>query len=82
MRAVRRGEDVAFLHRLADADGRRFLPDRDVEEARQVAGAEPLFDLLFEAADEEHLPQEVPQNLLVQDAFLLDLGQSSGSVRF
>ena len=80
--AMGRGEGVAVLHRLADADRDRLLADRDVQEARQLAGAEPLLDLLLEAPDEEHLAQEVPQRLLVQGAFLLDLGQSSGSVRF
>jgi hypothetical protein len=30
-----------------------------MEEARQLAGAEPLLDLLLEAADEEHLAQDV-----------------------
>ena len=50
VRAVRRGEDVAVLHRLADADRDRLLADRDMEEARQLAGAEPLLDLLLERA--------------------------------
>ena len=80
--AVGRGEDVAVLHRLADADRDRLLADRDVQEARQLARAEPLLHLLLEAPDEEHLAQEVAQRLVVQGAFLLDLGQSSGSVRF
>ena len=48
----------------------------------QLARAEPLLDLLLEAPDEQHLAQEVPQRLLVQGALLLDLRQSSGSVRF
>ena len=43
---------------------RRFLPDRDVEEPRELAGAEALLDLLFEAADEEHLAEEAAQHLL------------------
>ena len=42
----------------------RFLPDRDVEELREPAGAEALLDLLFEAADEEHLAEEPAQHLL------------------
>ena len=56
VRAVRRRDHVAVLERAADADGARFLADRHVEEAGQLAGAEALLDLLFEAADEEHLP--------------------------
>src|SRR3954462_1427000 len=82
VRAVCRCEDVAFLHRLADADGDRFLADRDVQEARQLARTEALFDPLLETADQQHLAQEIAQALLVQRTFLLDLGQSSGSVRF
>jgi hypothetical protein len=61
VRAVRRGDDVAVLERAAHADGARLLPDRDVEEARQLAGAEALLDLLLEAADEEHLAQDVAE---------------------
>ena len=64
VRAMRRGEDVAVLHRLADADGDRLLADRDVEEARQLARAEALLDLLLEAPDEQHLAEEVAQRLL------------------
>src|SRR5438270_2418052 len=82
VRAVGRREDVALLHRLADADGDGFLADRDVQEARQLTRAEALLDALFEAADQQHLAQEVAQALFVQRAFLLDLGQSPGSVRF
>ena len=51
VRAMRRREDVVVAERLADADGDRFLSDRDVEEARQLAGAEALLDLLLEASD-------------------------------
>src|SRR5262249_15820358 len=47
VRPVRRGEDIAVLHRLADADRDRLLPDRNVQEPRQLAGAEALLDLLF-----------------------------------
>ena len=64
VRAVRGGEDVAVLHRLADADRDRLLADRDMEEARQLAGAEPLLDLLLDVPDEEHLPEEVAQAFL------------------
>ena len=82
VRAVRRGEDVALLHRLADADRDGLLADRDVQEARELAGAEALLDLLLEAPDEEHLAQELAQRLLVEGAFLLDLRHCAGSVRF
>ena len=58
VRAVRGGEDVAVLERLADADRDRLLADRDVQEARQLAGAEPLLDLLLEAPDQQHLAEE------------------------
>ena len=44
-------------------DGDGLLADRDVQEARQLAGAEPLLDLLLEAPDEQHLAEEVPQAL-------------------
>ena len=64
MRAVRGGEDVAVLHRLADADRDRLLADRDVEEAGQLAGAEALLDLLLDVPDQEHLAEEVAQPLL------------------
>ena len=73
VRAVGRGEDVAVLHRLADADLGRLLTDRDVQEAGQLAGAETLLDLLLEAPDQEHLAQEVAQPLLGQRPPLLDL---------
>jgi hypothetical protein len=67
-------EDVAVLHRLADADGHRLLPDRDVEESRQLAGAEPLLHLLLDVSDQEHLPEEVAQALLRErSALALDL---------
>ena len=73
VRAVGRREDVALLHRLADADRDGLLADRDVQEARELACAEALLDLLLEAPDEEHLAQELAQRLLVEGAFLLDL---------
>ena len=73
MRAVRLGDDVAFFERAADADRDRFLSDRDVEEPRELAGTEPLLDLLLEAPDQEHLPEELAQLRLRQRPFLLDL---------
>src|SRR5581483_3754427 len=69
MRAVRRGEDVTVLHRLAHADRDRLLADRDVQEAGQLAGAEPLLDLLLEVPDEQHLAQELAQPFLRESGF-------------
>lgn len=82
MRTVRGGEHVAFVHRLTDADRDRFLADRDVEEAGKLARAELLFDLFLEAPDQEHLAQEIPQRLLVQRSFLLDLGHDARQCTF
>ena len=71
---MRRREDVAVLHRLADADRGRLLADRDVQEAGQLAGAEPLLHLLLEAADQQHLAEELAQPVLRERrALLLDL---------
>ena len=81
VRAMRRRENVALFHRLAHADRDCFLADRDVQEARQIARAEPLLDLLLEASDEQHLAQEATECCVVDDAFPLDLGQSACSVR-
>ena len=75
VRAVGRGEDVALLERVADADGDRLLADRDVQEPGQLAGAEPLLHLLLEAPDEQHLAEELAQQLLRDAALLLHLGQ-------
>jgi hypothetical protein len=76
------GEDVAVVHRLADADRDRLLADGDVEEAGQLAGPEALLDLLLEAPDQEHLPQEVALALLGQAAsrLALDLGHRPESM--
>src|SRR5262249_51070781 len=59
--SMRGCDHVAVLERPADADGAGFLPDRDMEKARQLARTEALLDLLLEATDQEHLPQDVPQ---------------------
>ena len=67
VRAVRRGDHVLALERGADAGRDRFLPDRDVQEARELARAEALLDLLLEAPDEQHLAEERAQ-LLFRDA--------------
>ena len=49
-----------------------------MEEAGQLAGAEPLLDLLLEAPDQQHLAQEVAQAILGEGAFRfpLHLGHS------
>ena len=57
---VRRREHVPLRHRARHADGHRFLADRHVQEARQLARAELLLDLLLEPADEQHLAVEAP----------------------
>ena len=68
-------DDVALLERPADADRHCLLPDRDVEEAGEVTGTEALLDLLLEAADEEHLAEEVDEPLARERvSSLLDLG--------
>ena len=77
VRAMGRSEDVALLHRLAHPDRRRLLPDRHVQESRQLAGTEALLHPLLEAADEQHLPQELAQRLFAERALLLDLGHGS-----
>ena len=82
MGSVSGSEHVTFGHGLADADIDGFLADRDVQESRQVAGAEPLLHALFEAPDEQHLAQELAERLVVQRPSLLDLGHGDGSVRF
>ena len=61
---MRRGEDVAVLHRATDADADRLLADRDVQEPGQLARAEPLLHLLLEAADQQHVAEEFRQLLL------------------
>ncbi len=70
---VRGREDVAVGHRLADADVDGLLADRDMQEARQVAGAEALLHLLLETPDQQHLAQELAERLVVQRPSLLDL---------
>src|SRR4029079_18213433 len=55
--------------------GDRLLPDRDVQEPRQLARPEPFLDLLLEAPDQEHLAEELAQPLLGERSPLaLDLG--------
>ena len=62
--AVGRGDDVLARERRAHARGDGLLPDRDVQETGELAGAEPLLDLLLEAPDEQHLTEEAAQPLL------------------
>ena len=77
-----RGDHVAVLECAANADGDRLLPDCDVQEARQVAGAEALFDLLLEAPDEQHFAENVLQIVLAQRPLLFFDLRHGGSVRF
>jgi hypothetical protein len=71
---VRGGDHVSLLERAADTDSDGLLPDRDVEEAWQLAGPEALLDLLLEASNEQHLAEELPQKLGRDDPFSLHLG--------
>ena len=81
VRAVRRGDHVAVLERLADADRAGLLADRDVEEARELAGAETLLDHLLETTDQEHLAQKLAQSLLRERHwFLFYSGHRAGSL--
>jgi hypothetical protein len=73
VRAVGRGENVAVVHRLADADRDRLLGRSPRAGTRQLAGAEALLDLLLEAPDQEHLAQELAQPFLGEPSFRLDL---------
>ena len=73
VRAMGGAEDVAVLHRRADADLGRLLADRDVQKAGQLAGAEPLLDLLLEAPDQQHLAEEVAEPLVGQRRFFSTL---------
>ena len=58
-----RGDYIVALERGAHARGSRLLADRDVQEPRQLAGAESLLHLLLEAADQEHLAEEAAEHL-------------------
>jgi hypothetical protein len=60
---VRRSDHVAVFQCPANADRDSLLPDGDVEEAGQLAGAKALLDLLLETANEEHLAQEILQTV-------------------
>src|SRR5204863_7235279 len=54
----------------ADVDG--LLADRDVQEARQLTRPEAFLDLLLEAPDQEHFPEEFAQRLFGDPAALFD----------
>jgi len=73
MRTMCRGNDVALLQRTADTDRNGLLPDRHVQEARQLTGPEPLLDLFLEPPDQQHLAEEVAQIRLRERPFLFDL---------
>ncbi len=66
VRAMRRGDHVAVLERAADADGAGLLPDRDVQEPGKLSRAETLLDLLLETPDEQHLSEELAEEILVR----------------
>ena len=77
VRAVRRGDHVLGSKRSADTGRDRLLADADVQEARELTGAETLLHLLLEAADQQHLAEELAEALVGQSAllagFVLDL---------
>ena len=68
VRAVRRGDHVVRLERRHHARRDGLLADRDVQEARQLAGAEALLDLLLEAPDQQHLAEKLAETLVRQRA--------------
>ena len=63
VRAVGRGDHVVFLERGADAHGDGLLADRDVQEPGELSRAEPLLDLLLETPDEQHLSEELAEEI-------------------
>ena len=63
-----------------DAHGARLLPDRDVEEPGQLACAEPFLDLLLETPDEQHLSEELAEEVLGDGAFFSTLANSALSL--
>jgi hypothetical protein len=73
------GDDVTLVERAADADRDGLLADRHVEEAGQLAGPEPLLDLLLEAPDDEHLAEQLLEPLRREGlALLLHCGHAAG----
>src|SRR5262249_7865245 len=77
VRAVGGSDHIAVLERAAHADGGRLLAERHMEEPGQLAGPEALLDLLLEAADQEHVPVELEQELARDLALAFNLGHSS-----
>ena len=61
--AVRRADHVAVFQCPADADRDSFLPNGNMEESGQLAGAKALLHLLLETANQEHLAQEILQTV-------------------
>ena len=59
--AVGRGDDVAGPQGPAGADGGRFLPDGEVDEAGHQPVAVELGDALLEATDQHHAPLQLHQ---------------------
>ena len=57
--AIAAEDDVVFVERAEDAGGDRLLADVDVEVAADLALAELALGRLFEAADEDHLLEQV-----------------------
>ncbi len=64
--AMSRRDDVGRLEGPTRADGRRFLSDRQVHEARHFAVAVQHRDALLEAPDDEHPPLHL-EELLVSE---------------
>ena len=54
---------------LGGKDGNCFLANRDMQEAGELARAKALLHLLLEAANEQHLAQEILQALAARDLF-------------
>src|SRR5437763_5337525 len=67
-----RGDHVSVGERPADADRPRLLPDRDVQEPRQLPGSEALLDLFLETPNQDHLPEQLAQGLFGAPAAPLD----------
>ena len=73
VRTVGRRDDVPLLQRAADADGDGLLADRHVQEPGELARTEAFLDLLLEAADQQHLAEEVAEVRARKRPFLLNL---------
>ena len=81
VRAVRAVEVVALAQRGGDADGDAFLADADMHEPAQLLPMAQLDHALFEAADEPHPLQHVPQQGIGLSAMaVLTPGHEGGQV--